>query len=126
MVMFLAAGCSKAERDQQEIQKTLSKRSNALNSKDLSQYVSAISIRYNDKGKDFKQIKESVEKNFSDFEQISFISDIPTIKVNGNSAESISNYRMKVFVHGKETLLNGTEHLRLEKENDGWKIVSGI
>jgi hypothetical protein len=97
-----------------------------LNSRNISHYVSVISPHYNDKGKNFIQLKESLEKNFRDFEQLSYEPGTRSITVAGDHAESVASYRMKVQMRGKEITLNGTEHIRLAKEPEGWKIIAGI
>ena len=124
--LLLTSGCNSADREQIEILQTLSTRTTALNSRNMNQYLSVISPRYSDKGKNFAQLKESLENNFRDFEHLSYESDKPSIIVAGNSASADGSYRMKVQVRGKEMTLNGTEHLRLAKEPEGWKIIAGI
>jgi hypothetical protein len=125
-ILFLVAGCSNDDSSRQEILKTLATRSNALNTKDSNLYFSTVSLRYSDKGKNFAQLKESVEKNFREFEQISYKCGAPSITVYGSEADSACDYRMKMRVRGKEFELKGLEHLKLKNETDGWKIVSGI
>ncbi len=124
--LLLASGCSESDRERPEIRRTLSTRADALNSRDITHYLSVVSLQYNDKGKGFTPLKENLEKNFRDFEQISYEAGTPSITVDGNNAESVASYRMKVQVRGKEMTLNGTEHLRLAKEPEGWKIIAGI
>lgn len=126
VALLLASGCSRPDQDRLEILKALATRSSALNSRDMPQYLSVVSPKYNDKGKDFIQLKESLEKNFRDFAHISYEADEQSITVAGNSAEVVGSYRMKVQVRGKEMTLNGTEHLRLVREPEGWKIIAGI
>lgn len=126
VALLLATGCTRPDRNRNEILQTLATRTNALNSRNISRYVSVVSLQYNDKGKNFAQLKAGLEKNFREFEQISYETDKPSITSDGTSAESVSSYRMKVKVRGKELTLNGTEHLRLAKEPDGWKIIAGI
>lgn len=124
--LFLLAGCGNADRNRQEILKTLAIRSNALNTRDSSLYFSTVSSRYNDKGRNLMQLKEGVEKNFREFEQISYECGATSITVNSSEAYSVCDYRMKMRVRGKEFELKGLEQLKLKKETDGWKIVSGI
>lgn len=126
VTLLQAPGCSNSSHELTEIRNTLATRANALNSKDVTQYLSVVSLHYNDKGKYFAPLRESVEKNFRDFEQISYEAGTPTITIDGNHAGSTGSYRMKVQVRGKEMSLNGTEHLRLAKEPEGWKIIAGI
>ncbi|MEI7818307.1 MAG: hypothetical protein WCI45_14070 [Desulfuromonadales bacterium] len=123
---LLTSGCSHSDTDKSEIIQTLSIRANALNSRDLSSYFSVISLQFNDKGKDFSQLKKDLEKNFSDFKQISYEAGTPAITISGASAKTVGNYRMKVLVRGKEIALNGIEHIQLAKEPGGWKIIAGI
>jgi hypothetical protein len=124
--LLFTAGCSRPGREHAEVITVITTRAAALNSRDLPRYVSVVSLQYSDKGNNYAQLKESLEKNFRDFEELSYEADPPSITIDGNSAEAVSNYRMKVRVRGKEILLNGIEHLRLAKEPGGWKIIAGI
>ncbi len=126
LLLLPASGCIDSNRDQHEIRKTLATRTSALNSMDMTQYLSVVSINYDDKDKRFAQLKESLEKNFRDFEYIRYEPDTPAITVDGNHAESTGSYRMKIRARGKEMSLNGTDHLQLAKEPEGWKIIAGI
>lgn len=126
VVLLPVSGCSRSGQDRQDILKILTTRSNALNSRDISKYISVVSPHYSDKGKGCAQLKESLEKNFRDFERLSYEPGVQSITVKGVSAESVGSYRMKIRVRGKEMTLNGTEHLRLVKEPEGWKIIAGI
>lgn len=126
VVLLLTTGCSTSERDNQEIGIILTTRTSALNSRNMSQYLSVVSNHYNDKGKNVVQLKEDLEHHFKDFEQLSYEPGTYSITIHGTSAEAVANYRMKVKVRGKETTINGTEHLKLAKEPDGWKIIAGI
>ncbi|MFZ2950467.1 MAG: nuclear transport factor 2 family protein [Desulfuromonadaceae bacterium] len=120
------SGCSRPEREHSDIIQTLTTRANAINSRNVPRYLSVVSIRYSDKGKTFAHLRESLEKNFRDFEQISYEPGTPAITVDGTTADTACSYRMKIQVRGKEMTLNGTEHLRLSKEPEGWKIIAGI
>jgi predicted ester cyclase len=126
LTLFLAGGCSRSAQDRKEIMQVLAIRTDALNSRDLTRYISVISGRYNDKGKSLDLLRETLEKNFRDFEQISYEAEKPDILVDGTRARSDASYRMKIKVRGKEMTLNGTEHLILVKEPEGWKIIAGI
>lgn len=127
LLFFLVlSGCVKNDTEQLEITKILSARSNALNSKNIYLYSSLISSSYSDKGKNFAQLIEGLQSNFRTFEQLIYIADSPSINISGKYAESTCNYRLKIVLNGKETFLNGTEHLRFAKEKEGWKIIAGI
>jgi hypothetical protein len=124
--LLFTAGCNGPDRKNTEVITVITTRAAALNSRDLPRYLSVVSLQYNDKGKSFARLKESLEKNFRDFEELSYEADPPNITIDGTRAEAVSNYRMKVRVRGREIALNGIEHLRLAKEPGGWKIIAGI
>ena len=126
VALLFSSGCSNTVQERKEILGTLATRGNALKSRNLSLYITVISPDYNDKGKDYVRLREGLEKNFRDYEQLSYEAGSRSITIDGNSAESVGSYRMKVRVRGKEMTLNGTEHLRLVKEPEGWKIIAGI
>ncbi len=126
VALLLVPGCSAPEKNHSDIIQALAIRTTALNSRDISGYMSVISPQYNDKGKNSVQLKVSLEKNFKDFEQLSYEAGTPSITVDGTGAESVCIYRMKVRVRGKEMTLNGTEHLKMVNESGGWKIIAGI
>ena len=126
VTLLLTSGCNSSDREQKEIREIIATRARTLNSRNLPEYLSVVSRQYNDKGKDFAQLKESLERNFRNFEQLRYEAGAPSISVDGARAEVASSYRMKVQVRGKEMTLNGTEHLKLAKEPEGWKIVAGI
>lgn len=125
-LLVFTSACSDTSREQGEILQALAVRSTALNSRDVAQYISIVSRHYNDKGTDFIRLKEGLEKNFREVERLAYDADSPSITVTGSSAEATGSYRMKVMVKGKEMTLNGIEHLRLAKEQEGWKIIAGI
>lgn len=124
--MLLAFGCNSINPAHHDISITLAARTKALNSRDMQQYLSVVSSKYSDKGKDIVLLTENLKKNFSDFEQIDYEVDEHKITVSGNSAEAVGSYRMKVRVRGKSITLNGVERLKLAKEAGGWKIIAGI
>lgn len=119
-------GCSGPERERSAVLQSLSTRADSLNSRDISRYLSVVSTRYSDRGKDFARLRADLEKNFREFERITYESERQSVTVDGNRAGAVGSYRMKVLMRGKEMTLNGTEHIRLVKEPEGWKIVAGI
>lgn len=126
VVLLLTSGCSTSKRDNLEIGKILATRTSALNSRNMSQYLSVVSHNYSDKGKNFAQLKKSLEHHFRDIDQLSYEPDEYSITVNGSNAEAVGNYRMKIRLRGNEMSVIGTEHLKLAKEPEGWKIIAGI
>jgi hypothetical protein len=126
LILLAVSGCSNSSRETREILQILSARKDALNARDLERYLAGISRHYNDRNKNFAQLAESQKNNFKTFEQVLYEADTPSIVVSGNSAVSTGSYRMKVIVQGKEVTFKGTEHLKLVKEPEGWKIIAGI
>lgn len=126
LLFLVVSGCFKGDKEQLEITKILSTRSHALNSKNIYLYRSLISSSYSDKGKNFEQLIEGLQSNFRTFNQLVYIADSPSINIIGRYAESTCSYRLKIVLNGKETFLNGTEHLKFAKEKEGWKIIAGI
>lgn len=126
VALLPAFGCSGSERERSAVLQSLSTRADSLNSRDIPGYLSVVSTRYSDKGKDFARLKADLEKNFSEFEQIAYESERRSVTVDGDRAEAVGSYRMRVRVRGREMTLSGTEHIRLAKEPEGWKIVAGI
>lgn len=122
----LLTGCSSPQSERQAVSEALTVRSKALNSRDAAQYISVLSADYNHNGKDYFRIKESLISNFQTFESISYQPAEMTISLHGKYAEAVGAYRMRVVVRNKELVLDGTEHLQLAKEPEGWKIIGGL
>jgi ketosteroid isomerase-like protein len=127
-LFFCLAGCAAPvqSNDVKEIHTVIASRAAALNARDTVRYLAAISQRYNDKGKDFARLRESITTNFRDTALIAYQADPLTVTVTGATAEAHGSYRMRVKTGSREISLNGTEHLKLVKEPDGWKIIAGI
>ncbi|MDD2365078.1 MAG: hypothetical protein PHN84_02835 [Desulfuromonadaceae bacterium] len=126
VLLIVLSGCNTSDNDNGEILKLLATRTNALNSKDISRYISVISLNYSDKGKNFSQLKESISRNFSQYETLAYEADSPEITINGKRAESSCSYRLKLKTNGREITLNGVERLELIRETAGWRIIAGI
>ncbi len=124
--MALFSGCGVQEKDRLAIAQVIESRSRALNSRDISLYLSSVSPDYSDKGKDFPRLKESITSNFNNIEKLSYQPVEHTISINGNRAEVSGTYRMKIFTRGKELVLDGSEHLKLARGPEGWKIIAGL
>jgi len=126
LVAALVSGCSGQKKGRQAIAQVMKIRSDALNSRNGTLYLSVVSPRYSDKGKNFSQLKESIASNFMAFESVSYQPGEHTIKIDGNYAKASGAYRMKVIVKGREVVLDGVEHLKFSKEADGWKFIEGL
>ncbi|HBA73253.1 MAG TPA: DUF4440 domain-containing protein [Geobacter sp.] len=124
--MVLLSGCGVQEKDRLAIARIIESRSRALNSRDISLYLSSVSPDYSDKGKDFPRLRESIASNFNNVEKLSYQPVEHTISIHGNRAEVSGTYRMKISARGKELALDGSEHIKLARGPEGWKIIAGL
>lgn len=123
---LLSGACSTSQSDRLAVMEILNIRTKALNTRDMALYSSILSPEYSYKGKDFRRLKDSLVNNFQICESLSFQPGEQTISFHGKYAEAVGAYRMKVLIRGKETVLDGEEHLKLAKESEGWKIIAGL
>lgn len=119
-----SCGPSQAEKDQ--ILRVMQLRAQAMNSRNINQYLTVISPAYSDRGKDLAQLRDGLEAGFKIYDSVYYQADEQKITIKGKQAEVTGTYRMKVVIRGKEMVLDGKEHLVLAKESDGWKIISGL
>lgn len=126
LMILAVGGCSDTTAERQNVLRVLEIRSRALNSRDIALYSSIISATYEHKGHGVEYVKENLAQTFSRFEGISYIPAEQTITMHGDHADMEGSYRMKLVLQGKETVLNGTERIKLAKEAGGWKIIAGL
>ena len=101
-------------------------RSQALNRRNLPLYLTTISARYNDRGRDYAALRDSLEASFKIFESVSYQAGVQKVAISDNKAEVSGEYRMRVVIRGKEMSLDGREHIWLAREAGGWKIIAGL
>lgn len=101
-------------------------RSQALNGRNLQLYLTTISQQYNDRGRDFAAMRDSLEASFKVFDSVSYQAGEQKVAVSGGKAEVSGEYRMRVVIRGKGMSLDGRERIRLAKEAGGWKIIAGL
>ena len=123
---LLSGACSTPQSDRQAVMEILNIRTKALNTRDIALYTSILSAEYSYKGRNFPRLKDSLINNFQTCESLSYQPGEQTISLHGKYAETVGAYRMKILIRGKETVLNGEEHLKLAKESEGWKIIAGL
>ncbi len=124
--LILTLGCSATAVDRQAVEAVAIKRQQALVNRDITLYLSIISLAYNDKGKDFATEKKELEANFRAYDRIGYRSIERRIEVSGTTATVSGKYRLTITSRGNEISLEGEERLRLAKEVDGWKIIGGL
>lgn len=126
VLLCILAGCMTSDQETEAVKALLAKRSQALNSKDLDLYLSIVSRNFYSSGKDITRLRREVASVFSRYEQVSYRPDSVDIKLHGATATVSGHYALRVVAAGKETVLNGEEHLSLVKESGGWKITAGL
>ena len=122
LVVFSACQTSEEEK----IYQILRQREEAFQKKDLSLYLSCISSDYQDKGEDFKRLKERIEGYFKTFDRIDYRSWDRSVNVAGENAEVVQQIRLEVERGGKRNQHSGTELLFMKKERGKWKIAKGL
>ncbi|OGT98369.1 MAG: hypothetical protein A2X80_14575 [Geobacteraceae bacterium GWB2_52_12] len=101
-------------------------RSQALNGRNLPLYLNVVSPEYHDKGKNYSALVAEVAAGFKSRGTTAYQAGNYTVAVSGNRAEVRGDYRMKVAVGGREVVLDGVEHIILNREAGVWKITAGL
>ncbi len=114
--------------DNKEINKVLSDRQKAFESKDEKLYLSTISPDYNqkveDKVVDFELLKKRFESNTKVFDSISITrKDINIYKKSDSLAEVYQKSQYDLKIETQATAYRTVEKLVLEKKNGSWKIT---
>lgn len=125
--LFLGlTGCGPSQVEKDQVLQVLQLRAQALNSRNLKLYLKVVSPDYNDRGKHFQELRDSLNAGFKIYDSVSYRSEAQQVKIDGKQAEVTGKYRLKVVIRGKEMVLDGKEHLKLVKGADGWKITAGL
>lgn len=125
--LFLGlTGCGPSQVEKDQVLQVLQLRAQALNSRNLKLYLKVVSPDYNDRGKHFQELRDSLNAGFKVYDSVSYRSEAQQVKIDGKQAEVTGKYRLKVVIRGKEMVLDGKEHLKLVKGADGWKITAGL
>lgn len=122
----LLSGCTNSNN--KEINKVLSDRQKAFESKDVKLYLSTISTDYNqkveDKVVDFDLLKKRFESNTKVFDSISITrKDINIYKKSDSLAEVYQKSQYDLKIETQATAYRTVEKLVLEKKNGSWKIT---
>lgn len=125
-VAALMAACGPSPAEKEQIMRVLQVRAQAMNARNINQYLTVISGSYSDRGKSLAQLRNGLEAGFRIYDRVYYQADEQKIEIKGRQAEVTGIYRMKVVIRGKEMVLDGKERLVLAKEADGWKIISGL
>ena len=122
-VLFLLA-CQISEED--KIDQILNRRQEALQSRDLSLYLSCISKAYEDKEEDFYGLQKRIEGYFKNFDRISYSSWDRSVQIDGETASVIQQFYLEVGKGEKKNPYSGKEVLFFKKEGKDWKIIKGL
>jgi hypothetical protein len=122
-VLFLLA-CQISEED--KIYQILHRRQEALQSRDLSLYLSCISKAYEDKEEDFYRLQKRIEGYFKNFDRISYSSWDRFVQIDGETATVIQQFYLEVGKGEKKNHYSGKEALLFKKEGKDWRIIKGL
>lgn len=109
-----------------EIQTLLRIRLQALSARDISPFETIISTSYADKGMGREMKLADIAASFKRWDTITMLTEPPDIRITGNTATSITRYRLRVKKGEKMLELEGEETIRYAREGDTWKIISGL
>lgn len=127
IIVILSFSCGSSEKD--EIQKLLSARENAIETKNTDLYVESISKEYQNMkdGKlvKFEDIKKSFESNSKIFDSIELTSsDINIyIKDSNTQADVYQKTQYRLTIENDQSRYTVVEELKLKKMDGKWKII---
>lgn len=125
IVLFLIASCGSS--DKREIEKLLSTRKEAFETKNVELYLSCISPRYKQE-KDgssigIEEIKRNFLSNVSVFDQIKISYSDMSVYRRGKKADVVQKTTVEVRMENDRSRFQINEKLELEKIEGKWKIV---
>ena len=125
--MILIISCGPSEK--QKIQKLLSTRENAIETKNTDRYAECIYKEYQNMkdGKlvKFEDIKKSFENNSKIFDSIDLTSSDINIymKDNNTQADVYQKTQYRLTIGKDQSRYTVVEELELKKSDGGWKII---
>jgi ketosteroid isomerase-like protein len=122
-ILFLLA-CQVTEEE--KINQILNRRQEAFEKRDLTLYLSCISIAYQDKEEDFERLKKRMEGYFKTFDWIVYSTWDRSIHFDGETATVIQQFHLEVGKGQKKNRYSGKEALFFKKEGREWRIVRGL
>ncbi len=122
-VLFLLA-CQISEEE--KINQILNRRQEALQSRDISLYLSCISMGYEDKGEDFPRLQKRIEGYFKTFDRISYSTWDRSIQIDGETSTVIQQFYLEAEKGEKKNHYSGKEVLFFKKDGKEWRIIKGL
>lgn len=104
----------------------MAERQQALHDRSIDRLGGLISPAYQDKGLSAQAKIAEIANSLAAWDTIDMQGDPPVISITGNTAQVRQKYRLRVKGRGKELSMDGEADLRLRREANGWKIVSGL
>ena len=112
--------------DEEKIYHVLDRRQEALQHRDLPQYLSCISKAYQNNEEDSPQLAKRMAGYFKTFDRITYSSWDRSVQINGETATVTQQVHFEVEKEGKKKSFFGKERLFFKKEGRGWKIIKGL
>ena len=126
VVWFLSVNSE--EQAKQQIKELLTRRSDALTQKDLSQYVSCFSQQYQSGQYRYADLHENAARWFSEFAAIRFSFRIVDIHIQDDDMAIVENdYTFSLTDSDGETIdIAKRELLEIYREDTEWKIARAL
>ncbi len=122
LICLPACGASPEE----QITRVLDNRKQGLEKKDIKLYMSTVSPNYNDGGKTYDSIKRERLEDFSIFKEMKLDIQNRSIYVDGDKAQVVEKYILTFSSRSDKRTGKAEGLFIMQKEEDGWKIISGI
>ena len=122
-ILFLLS-CQVSEEE--KINQMVNRRQEALQTKDLSLYLSCISRAYQDKEEDFSGLEKRIHGYFKTFDRIGYSSWDRSIEIKEDTATVIQQFYLETERGEKKSSYSGKEALFFKKEGKKWKIIKGL
>ncbi len=104
----------------------MAERQQALHDRAADRIGALISPSYQDKGLSAQAKIAEISNTLAAWDTIDMQGDPPVISITGDTASVKQRYRLRVKKRDKEVSMDGEADLRLRRETNGWKIVSGL
>ena len=125
--IILLGGCHRTRSsDKEDVRHILALRERAMETKDITLYMSCISEDYHDNANTYDVIRDKMEKNFDLFDKIDFSQSNQTIYQDNSAAVVVQDFELSFTVWGAPDHAIGKERIHLEKKAGKWKIVKGL
>lgn len=125
LTLLSLVACSDVQKLQ--IHQLLDDRDTAVSERNIEAFTQLVSSHYRSGRINRSDVLLEMQALFAHFEKIQMQSQDRHIVVSDDSrAECVQTYVLKVFADNKWRKLVQRETLILSKEEDGWKIISGL